>query len=100
MNKNSGIIKHICEISAILSHQYMDQIYPKMEYFIALSVITDTSVSIFKRLEDTIKKESSDEWIELYDTFNVISFRELISYLGGKHIRENLLIEVSDEIIE
>jgi len=97
MNKNSEMIKDLCEISAILSHEYIIDLRPKLTYEKALSIIVDTSVVIFKRLEDHIKKSDSNDWQELYELFGVYSFPQLVIYLGGKHIREQLKIELTDE---
>lgn len=100
MNKNSGMINDLCEISAILSHKYTEQLSIKLNfgYRQAISVIIDTSVKVYKSIEAELNK--TDDLHELYNTFSTSSFQELVTYLGGKHIREQLGIEVTDESIK
>lgn len=92
------MIKDLCEISAILSHKYtsnfINRLSPELTYTKTITVIANTGIAVYKSLEEHLKK--ADDLQELYDTFGVTSFKELVIYLGGKHMKEFLGIEVSD----
>ncbi len=99
MKTDKGIIFDIAYITAILSCSFCDKLLVGsyaiefgQQYKDVIAQISNTSVHLYRTLE--LELADRDALGEVCINFGVESYEELIVYLGGKHMREVLKLNV------